>query len=241
MKKKIIIISILLIIVVGIIIGVFARKKKNNEDIINYDELKQNSEMYNESATLEDLKKEYGATGDENLYDIETEYDGRKILAIKASENFKVAFAGLVENRKITLDEATKIFDDEYPTNNGIWVEEKSREKILNYLNQNLNSKYEIDKNGYLTISSKKNSDYDNKIEKIINSNKQYIIGINSKKYYIDAISGEILDNPFEEFDKYQTYAYCQDDDKIVICITENTSKKLSNKEIFDSVVSLME
>ncbi len=241
MKKKIIIISILLIIVVGIIIGVFARKKKNNEDIINYDELKQNSEMYNESATLEDLKKEYGATGDENLYDIETEYDGRKVLAIKASENFKVAFAGLVENRKITLDEATKIFDDEYPTNNGIWVEEKSREKILNYLNQNLNSKYEIDKNGYLTISSKKNSDYDNKIEKIINSNKQYIIGINSKKYYIDAISGEILDNPFEEFDKYQTYAYCQDDDKIVICITENTSKKLSNKEIFDSVVSLME
>ena len=241
MKKKIIIISILLIIVVGIIIGVFARKKKNNEDIINYDELKQNSEMYNESATLEDLKKEYGATGDENLYDIETEYDGRKVLAIKASENFKVAFAGLVENRKITLDEATKIFDDEYPTNNGIWVEEKSREKILNYLNQNLNSKYEIDKNGYLTISSKKNSDYDNKIEKIINSNKQYIIGINSKKYYIDAISGEILDNPCEEFDKYQTYAYCQDDDKIVICITENTSKKLSNKEIFDSVVSLME
>lgn len=241
MKKKIIIISILLIIVVGIIIGVFARKKKNNEDIINYDELKQNSEMYNESATLEDLKKEYGATGDENLYDIETEYDGRKVLAIKASENFKVAFAGLVENRKITLDEAKKIFDDEYPTNNGIWVEEKSREKILNYLNQNLNSKYEIDKNGYLTISSKKNSDYDNKIEKIINSNKQYIIGINSKKYYIDAISGEILDNPFEEFDKYQTYAYCQDDDKIVICITENTSKKLSNKEIFDSVVSLME
>lgn len=241
MKKKIIIISILLIIVVGIIIGVFARKKKNNEDIINYDELKQNSEMYNESATLEDLKKEYGATGDENLYDIETEYDGRKVLAIKASENFKVAFAGLVENRKITLEEATKIFDDEYPTNNGIWVEEKSREKILNYLNQNLNSKYEIDKNGYLTISSKKNSDYDNKIEKIINSNKQYIIGINSKKYYIDAISGEILDNPFEEFDKYQTYAYCQDDDKIVICITENTSKKLSNKEIFDSVVSLME
>ena len=120
-------------------------------------------------------------------------------------------------------------------------MEEKSREKILNYLNQNLNSKYEIDKNGYLTISSKKNSDYDNKIEKIINSNKQYIIGINSKKYYIDAISGEILDNPFEEFDKYQTYAYCQDDDKIVICITENTSKKLSNKEIFDSVVSLME
>lgn len=241
MKKKIIIISILLIIVVGIIIGVFARKKKNNEDIINYDELKQNSEMYNESATLEDLKKEYGATGDENLYDIETEYDGRKVLAIKASENFKVAFAGLVENRKITLDEATKIFDDEYPTNNGIWVEEKSREKILNYLNQNLNSKYEIDKNGYLTISSKKNSDYDNKIEKIINSNKHYIIGINSKKYYIDAISGEILDNPFEEFDKYQTYAYCKDDDKIVICITENTSKKLSNKEIFDSVVSLME
>ena len=55
MKKKIII-SILLVIVVGIIIGLFAMKNKEKEDIINYDELKQNSEMYNENATLEDLK-----------------------------------------------------------------------------------------------------------------------------------------------------------------------------------------
>lgn len=56
MKKKIII-SILLVIVVGIIIGLFAMKNKEKEDIINYDELKQNSEMYNENATLEDLKR----------------------------------------------------------------------------------------------------------------------------------------------------------------------------------------
>lgn len=241
MKKKIII-SVLIIIIVGILIGVFAVKKNNKKDeIINYDELKQNSEMYNQNATLEDLKEEYGATGEENLYDIETEYDGRKVLSIKASENFKVAFAGLIKNKKITLDETTKIFEDEYPTKSGIWIEEKSRDKILKYLNQNLKSKYEIDKNGYLVISEKKDSNDDNKIEKIINGNKQYIIGINSKKYYIDAISGEILDNPFEEFDKYQTYAYSQDEDKMVICITENTEKKLEDKEIFDSVVSLME
>lgn len=239
MKKKIII-SILLVIVVGIIIGLFAMKNKEKEDIINYDELKQNSEMYNENATLEDLKEEYGATGDENLYDIETEYDGRKVLAIKASENFKVAFAGLIKNRKVTLEKATQIFEDEYPTSNGIWIEEKSRNAILDYLNQNLKSKYEIDKNGYLKIIDKQESDFDNKIEEIIKSDKQYIIGINSKKYYIDAISGEVLDNPYEEFDKYQTYSYCQDGDKMVICITENTENKLENKEIFESIFNLI-
>lgn len=42
--------------------GLFAMKNNEKEDIINYDELKQNSKMYNENATLEDLKEEYGAT-----------------------------------------------------------------------------------------------------------------------------------------------------------------------------------
>ena len=82
------------------------------------------------------------------------------MLAIKASENFKVAFAGLIKNRKVTLEEATQIFEDEYPTSNGIWIEEKCRNAILDYLNQNLKSKYEIDKNGYLKIIVRDHNEY---------------------------------------------------------------------------------
>ena len=48
------------------------------------------------------------------------------------------------------------------------------------------------------------------------------------------------MDNPYEEFDKYQTYSYCQDGDKMVICITENTENKLENKEIFESIFNLI-
>ena len=43
-----------------------------------------------------------------------------------------------------------------------------------------------------------------------------------------------------EELDKYQTYAYCQDEDKMVIFITENKSKALQNSERFESVLALM-
>lgn len=103
-----------------------------------------------------------------------------------------------------------------------------------------MKSKYKISEKGYLTISEKKSSKEDNEIEKIINGNKQYIIGISGINYYIDALTGEAVDNPFEELDKYQTYAYCQDEDKMVIFITENKSKALQNSEIFESVLELM-
>lgn len=202
--------------------------------------MKQNSLMYNNTATVDDLKEEYGMSGNDDLYDVETEYDGRQVLKVKATENFKVAFAGLVNGTKNSIENSSEIFENEYPTENGIWIEKNSREKIEKYLNENMKSKYKISEKGYLTISEKKSSKEDNEIEKIINGNKQYIIGISGINYYIDALTGEAVDNPFEELDKYQTYAYCQDEDKMVIFITENKSKALQNSEIFESVLELM-
>lgn len=241
MKKTIkILVLILIVIVIGISIK-YIKKVKNKNDIDKtYNEMKQNSLMYNNTATVDDLKEEYGMSGNDDLYDVETEYDGRQVLKVKATENFKVAFAGLVNGTKNSIENSSEIFENEYPTENGIWIEKNSREKIEKYLNENMKSKYKISEKGYLTISEKKSSKEDNEIEKIINGNKQYIIGISGINYYIDALTGEAVDNPFEELDKYQTYAYCQDEDKMVIFITENKSKALQNSEIFESVLELM-
>ncbi len=241
MKKTIkILVLILIVIVIGISIKYIKKVKNKNEIDKTYNEMKQNSLMYNNTATVDELKEEYGMSGNDDLYDVQTEYDGRQVLKVKATENFKVAFAGLVNGTKNSIENSSEIFENEYPTENGIWIEKNSREKIEKYLNENMKSKYKINEKGYLTISEKKSSKEDNEIEKIINGNKQYIIGISGINYYIDALTGEAVDNPFEELDKYQTYAYCQDEDKMVIFITENKSKALENSEIFESVLALM-
>lgn len=241
MKKTIkILVLILIVIVIGISIKYIKKVKNKNKIDKTYNEMKQNSLMYNNTATVDDLKEEYGMSGNDDLYDVETEYDGRQVLKVKATENFKVAFTGLVKGTKNSIENSSEIFESEYPTENGIWIEKNSREKIEKYLNENMKSKYKINEKGYLTISEKKSSKEDNEIEKIINGNKQYIIGISGINYYIDALTGEAVDNPFEELDKYQTYAYCQDEDKMVIFITENKSKALQNSEIFESVLALM-
>ena len=241
MKKTIkILVLILIVIVIGISIKYIKKVKNKNEIDKAYNEMKQNSLMYNNTATVDELKEEYGMSGTDDLYDVQTEYDGRQVLKVKATENFKVAFAGLVNGTKNSIENSSEIFENEYPTENGIWIEKNSREKIEKYLNENMKSKYKISEKGYLTIFEKKSSKEDNEIEKIINGNKQYLIGISGTNYYIDALTGEAVDNPFEELDKYQTYAYCQDEDKMVIFITENKSKALENSEIFESVLALM-
>lgn len=135
MKKTIkILVLILIVIVIGISIK-YIKKVKNKNDIDKtYNEMKQNSLMYNNTATVDDLKEEYGMSGNDDLYDVETEYDGRQVLKVKATENFKVAFAGLVNGTKNSIENSSEIFENEYPTENGIWIEKNSREKIENIL-----------------------------------------------------------------------------------------------------------
>ena len=243
--KKIIIQIILIIIVLGFIIAgityLINKNNKKNELDAKYEELKNESVMYDESANIEELKEEYNMEGDSELYEIQTEYDGRKVLTVKASENYKVAFAGLIKKAKPTLDEASQIFKEQYPTQNGIWIEPESREKILNYLNSAVKSKYEIDENGYLKIVEYQKSNNDELLKNIIEGEKQYITGISGITYYIDPLTGEIFDNPYEEFDSNQTYSYFTDENKMIIYIPENKDNYLDNNEIFESIIKLIE
>ena len=197
--------------------------------------------MYDENADIEDLKEEYNIEGNSELYEIQTEYDGRKVLAIKASENYKVAFAGLIKKSKPTFEETTKIFEEQYPKQAGIWIEPESRQIILNYLNNNLNSSYEIEENGFIKILEYIESENDKILNQIINGEKQYILGISGITYYIDTLTGEIIDNPYEEFDSSQTYSYFQDENKMIIYIPENKDNHINKDEIFNSILKLVQ
>ena len=146
----------------------------------------------------------------------------------------------LIKELPCTYDNVSKILEDK-PEKNGIWIEPESREKILNYLNSALKSKYEIDENGYLKIAEYQKTNNDEILKNIIAGEKQYIIGISGITYYIDSLTGDIFDNPYEEFDSNQTYSYFTDENKMIIYIPENKDNYLDNNEIFESIIKLIE
>ena len=248
-KQKIIIslIIVLLIIATIIVIVYLNKSNKNNSDnevdfINSYREIDKNQVAYQDDVTIDELKNDIGATGNTEIYEIQQEYDGRNVLTVKPDITYKVAFAGMVKNSQPTMEELDDIFNKNAPSKNGIWIEEESRDKVLELFNgDSTESDYAIDNEGYLTIQNKNNqNDIDKKIEDVINGEKQYILDISSVCYIVDDLTGEIWDYNFENMDKYQTYEYFEDNDKMIIFITENTNNLLSNSDIFNSIIELM-
>ena len=245
-NKKVIILVVLLMMFVAILVLLFNKRiqKDNNQNNFEQygEQVDKNQIEYQPDVTVEEIKNEIGATGNTDIYEVEQEYDGRNILAVKPSIKYKVAFAGMIKNAKPSIKELDNIVDEKLPNKTGIWVEEKSRDKILEIFNNgDVNSKYLIDDGGYLKIDEKNNqNENDKKIEKIIKSKKQYILDISSVCYIVDDITGEILDYNFENMDKYQTYEYFEDNDKMIVFINENKGNQMSNKEIFKSVINLL-
>ena len=253
-KKKVILVISAIFIFVTVLAFLINRKNEPKQISENtnqideqvskqYEEMKNNSTMYNENSTLEELKDEYKITGSEDIYEIETEEDGRKVINVKASVNYKVAFCGMIKNSKPTFGELDSIFQKNSPNRSGIWIKPKDNSKVLSYLNNNkfLKSKYEINEEGYLQITETKNqTEYDKFLQKIVNSDKQYLINISSIYYMIDKVTGEIVDNPYNLLDRYQTYDYCTDEDKTIIFVSENQENYLTDDEIFESIIDLL-
>lgn len=238
-QKKISIYIILLIILFVSTMTIFAVKNFEKEEIEKISGL----EDVNNKEIIEELKNETGAEGDVEIYEVQTEYDGRKVLAIKANIQYKVALAGMAKGTKPTYEELDEIITNKQIENNGIWIEDKSRNKIAEFLNKNtyMNSKYYIDDDGYIKIEEKRNqNDIDKKIEDIINGDRQYIIDISSVCYIVDDITGEILDYNFEKMDKYQAYQYYQDGKLMILFINENSNNQLNENEIFKSIIELI-
>lgn len=248
-KKILITICILAIflIVLGTIVFIFNSKKDDENyanEIINniYTELDKNDIQYQENVTIEDLKNQTSITGNDEIYEIGQEYDGRNVLTVKANVKYKVAFAGMIKKTAPKFEELDQILEQNLPKYTGIWIEPNSRENILNLFNnsQNTNSQYTINKDGYLEITQKNSqTESDKKIENAINGRRQYILDLSSICYIVDDVTGEILDYNFENLDRYQTYEYFEDEDKSIVFINQNTHSQLSDLEILNSIIEI--
>lgn len=245
MKKYV---KYLIIIIVVILIAVFVyyfKKDENADDtnIIEYTpqegvEIDKNQISYKPNTTVSELKKDVGATGDDSIYDIVSEYDGRKILTIKPDIQFNIVLAGIIENQKPEgKPESLRQYDQDFQNKTGIWVEQESRETFLNLLHSTTQNTYSINSDGYLSYDDNSNSnEIDKKIQEIINSNNLYIISMKGTCYVADEISGEIVEYPFEQMDPYQTCEFYEKDNKKIFVTTTNKENKLSSEEILMAI-----
>ena len=245
MNKRIKIILLIIAIIIFIAIIGIVILKNNSEDKSNKEEWKndfsevdKNEINYKNNTTINELKEEMKIEADSNLYEITQEYDGRKTLSIKTNILYKVAFAGIIKQEKPTLEEIDKIFDENYPQKDGIWVSKQSRDVFIKMINEESSVKYNINDEGYLVIQvdSGSNNEIDNKIKSIFNSNKKIIVDINSYDYEVDVVTGEIVKYPFEQLgDSIDIVS--NNSDKIIV-ITKNQNNKYTNKEILQDFLN---
>lgn len=253
-KKKYLIIALAMIVIV-LTVSIIIVKHKNNKELSvtdNIEETIDENKTINEIALedtnikeeqkqeIETVKQSIGITGDNNLYEVQDGYNNTKIVTIKSSIKYKVAFSGMIKKNTPEISEIDNIVQENHPKNAGIWVYDEDRENVIELLRTITNSEYKIDENGYLQIINKNNqNENDKKIENAIKGDNLYIIRISSTCYIVDEVTGEVLDYNFENMDQYQTYEYFKEDDKMIIFITENSKKQLTTKEILESVINL--
>lgn len=249
MKKRnyIIIGMIILVVVIGIVIYLFVRKDKKVLDNSEQNNTVDNTITNNteddivteeEIEEIENIKNEINATGNNDIYQVEEEYDGRKILQVKPDVQFDVDLAGIIKSSIPKESEITGLLR-QAPNNNGIWISEQSRESFSNLLRNNNIDNFTISEDGYLQIDSNlENSDVINKLMNMINSDKLYIINMTGIAYERDYISGEIVEYPFEDMDPYQIIESYQKENKIILEITTNKNKQLTEKEILETIIA---
>lgn len=260
MKKKIIIgVAIILVVLVIIVAAILINKKENNKVAVDNTAtdniIEENNNTKNnieeeintdeENQKIDEIKYNTGATGDSNIYEVQIDsYDGREVVVVKPSIKYKVAFAGMVKNDLPQMQEINQIYEDNKPEKNGIWVESDSRDKILSMFNNSgiFNNTYTIDQDGYMKVQEENNhNENDTKVINAINSEKQYILSVSSICYIVDDLTGEIQRYSFENMDRYQTYEYFDNGNQYIIFLTENKNNQLSDSEIINSLIGLLE
>lgn len=256
--KLILILTLIIVLIISILFITGNKQKVNSEnEIIREDNKKSTNEIGNEvnieenkvenneteeieNTDVQELKKATGVTGDSDIYEIQTEFEGQKILAVKKSVRFKVAFAGMIKKDISQQTEVNEIFNNNYSNKKGIWVENNSKEKVLELFNAQNSNKYYINSEGYLQVKDRDSqSEIDKKIEKAISGNKTIILDVSSICHIVDDMTGKILDYNFEENDKYQTHEYFEDDNSLIIFITENKENQVDKNKILNNIVQL--
>lgn len=249
-KRYYIIIAIILIIIILLLVFINSKDEKNIinniennniEDISNLEknEIKNIIEQVSEDE-LKDIKEfqnSISSVGNPNIYKIEEEHDGRKILQIKPEVQYVVALAGIVKNDIPTEEEVYTLLE-QAPRHNGIWIEKNSREDFMVLLQENNINNFKLNKEGYLECNKKdKLTEQEQKLEEMINSGNLYIIDISGNTYQRDYLTGEIIKYPFEDMDPYQVIELYKVKNSTILAITSNKENKLEPKEILNAIL----
>lgn len=243
MKKNILIVVLLVVVVVIAIILIFNNnKEKNNDQNILQNDIQNNDFMNRMVSTdaneINAIKNEINATGQTDIYQIEEEYDGRRIIQVKPDVQYQVALAGIIKNGIPAEDEINTLLE-QAPTNSGMWISESSREKFMDLLNSNNISDFEITNDGYLKCNKQGNlTEQEEKLKKMAESDKLYVIDMSGKTYQRDYISGEVIEYPFEEMDPYQVLEPYEVEDSIILGVTSNKDNYLSDIEILEAIIA---
>lgn len=245
-KNQKIIVFICVLVVLGLIsLLIFSPQGKGEENKISSEKEKQIEEKKEEEKKeIQEIKEETGASGKEDIYELQQEPDGRKVLAIKPSIQYQVAFAGAILRRvPSSLEEAQKIASENELTKQGIWLPEDDRETFLNWLNELGNSRYGTTKDGYLTVSEKgvNSNEVDQKVDQILAKDRSVVITMSGVLMTADSLTGEMMDNPFAQIDSYQPYDYVKDENRMVLSLSDNRKGKLTHQEILMSAIGLLE
>lgn len=229
----IIIIFILIIIIITFITS------NSHEDVVDVNNTTNNEIKY-DTNIIENIKNEINSTADTNLFQVETEYDGRPIIQIKPEIQYTTVLAGIIENKKPKESEIEEILK-KAPTETGVWISEQSRENFLNLLSKNNINNFSIDDNGYLKIDKTSNDNNSKQLENMINSEYLYIIDMSGTCYMRDDVSGEIIEYPFEEMDPYQLIEPFSDENNIIFVMTTNSENLMTDEEMLDGLLAYAE
>ena len=241
MKKNIFIVLLLVIVVVIAIVLIFNNKEENSDQNILQNEIQSdefaNKKVSTDANEINAIKNEINATGETDIYQIEEEYDGRRIIQVKPDIQYQVALAGIIKNGIPSDDEINTLLE-QAPTSSGMWISESSREKFMELLNSNNIVDFEITNEGYLKCNKQENlTEQEEKLKNMAESNKLYVIDMSGKTYQRDYISGEVIEYPFEEMDPYQVIEPYEIDDSIILGVTSNNDNYLSNEEILNTIL----
>ena len=111
-------------------------ESKNNEENVNANFIDNSSSYQYTTEEVEKIKKEINATANTDIYRIEEEPGGRKILQIKPEIQFNVDLAGIIKNGEPEENELNEILK-KIPNTTGIWISNQSRKTFLGLLKNN--------------------------------------------------------------------------------------------------------
>ncbi len=225
-------ILIAIVVMVMLIIGIKLNLQKEEENENNTTKV---VDMY-DKETIHAIKEEMNATADTDMYQIQEEYDGRKILQIKPSIQLETVLAGILKEGQPSENEIQNVLKNK-PTQNGVWIAKPSREAFLNLLKENGIDHYAINEAGYLYATEQKNEEKAKELKEAIHSNQLYVISISGVSYTRDDFSGEIVEYPFEKMDPYQAVDVYQEGNITVLEMTKNEKGMLTQQEILQDVL----